>query len=301
MLAALRAQTAQPLKVVVIDSASTDGTPERFLAAGCRVWPIAASEFDHAATRNLAATLIDARAEFLVFLTQDAIPAGSDAFARLLAPFADPLTAMAYGRQLPRPEANPIERHARLFNYGPASSVRCLPQARALGSKAVFCSNSFAAYRRSVWQALGGFASPAIMGEDQVFAARALLAGWTVAYAADAEVVHSHGYTPLEEFHRYFDIGVYHAAFPLIGRHFGGVGGEGLAFIRSEFRYLARGAPHLIARASLHWAAKIVGYRIGRLAPRLPQPLCRALAMHKAHFDPVVAGQATLALPEAAD
>jgi rhamnosyltransferase len=284
MLAALQAQTARPLDVLVIDSDSNDGTPQHFAAAGCRVHPIAASSFDHGGTRNLGVTLADARAELLVFLTQDAVPAGPDALAQLLAPFADPLVAMAYGRQLPRQQANAIERHARLFNYGPVPVVRKLPQARALGIKAVFVSNSFAAYRRQALQALGGFPSPVIMGEDQVFAARALLAGWSLAYAAAAEAVHSHGYTPLQEFHRYFDTGVYHAAFPLIGEQFGGVGGEGLAFIRSELRHLAREAPHLLAVAPLYWAAKIAGYRVGKLSSHLPASLCRALAMHKGHF-----------------
>src|ERR1035437_3075523 len=133
MLAALQAQTARPLEVVVIDSDSSDGTPQHFLNAGCRVYPIPVGEFDHGGTRNLGTSLADARAELLVFLTQDAVPAGPDAFARLLAPFADPMLAMAYGRQLPRPQAGPIERHARLFNYGSTSATLHLPQARALG------------------------------------------------------------------------------------------------------------------------------------------------------------------------
>lgn len=301
MLAALAAQTARPLEVLVIDSESDDGTPQRFGSAGFRVYPIKVAQFDHGGTRNLGAAMVDKRAELLVFLTQDAVPAGPDAFARLLAPFADPMTAMAYGRQLPRPQAGPIERHARIFNYGPTPAVRRLPQARALGIRAIFCSNSCAAYRRSTLQALGGFASPVIMGEDQVFAARALLAGWSVAYAAAAEVVHSHGYTPLQEFRRYFDTGVYHAATPLIGQQFGGVGGEGLAFIRSELRHLARTAPAWIAVAPVYWAAKIVGYRIGRRFAHLPPSLCRALSMHKGHFRPMASGGATAAMPAAAD
>lgn len=43
------------------------------------------------------------------------------------------------------------------------------------------------------------------------YAAKAILAGYQVAYAADAVVRHSHNYKPLEEFKRYFDIGVFHA------------------------------------------------------------------------------------------
>jgi rhamnosyltransferase len=284
MLDAVRRQTAQPCEVLAVDSESGDGTPELCRRAGWRVHPIAAASFDHGATRNLGAGLADAQAEIVLFLTQDAIPARPDAFARLIEAFADPQVAVAYGRQLPRRQAGAMERHARLFNYPSESAVKRLPEARALGIKAVFVSNSFAAYRRSALAALGGFPAPAIMGEDQVFAARALLGGWSVAYVAQAEVVHSHGYTPLQEFRRYFDIGVYHAAFPVIGHEFGGVDGEGAHFVRSEVGYLARHAPHLAAAAPVWWAAKYLGYRLGRAAQRLPRGVCLTLAMHKGYF-----------------
>ena len=301
MIAALRAQRAQPVEVLIIDSGSEDGTPERFRAAGCRVHSIAPRSFDHGGTRNLGIAMADRQAEVIVFLTQDAVPASPESLGGLVRRFTDPTAALCYGRQVPRPQAGAIERHARLFNYRTESAVRRLPEARALGIKAVFASNSFAAYRRRVLHLLGGFPAPVIMGEDQVFAARALLAGWSVVYAADAEVVHSHGYTPLEEFRRYFDTGAYHAAFPLIGAQFGSVRGEGLAFIKSELRYLGRAAPHLLVVAPFYWAAKYTGYRAGRLAARLPRGLCRALAMHKQHFRrPQVASVAD-ASREAAD
>ncbi|CAH2601471.1 O antigen biosynthesis rhamnosyltransferase RfbN [Rhodovastum atsumiense] len=291
-VAALKSQSAQPCEVLIIDSGSVDDTVSIFRGAGYRVHTIAPAQFDHGGTRNLGAALVDPRADLLVFLTQDAIPANAQALARLLHSFTDADVAMAYGRQLPRPEAGPIERHARLFNYGDTGLSKRLPAARALGIKAVFASNSFAAYRRSIFNQLGGFATPVIMGEDQVFAARALQGGWTVVYAARAEAVHSHGYTPLQEFRRYFDTGVYHAAFPMIAEQFGGVGGEGFAFIRSEVAYLGRTAPHLIPLAALHWVAKYTGYRIGRHAARLPARLRPRLAMHKGYFRRLHAGAA---------
>lgn len=103
MVAALRAQSVQPLEVLVINSASTDGTPEVFRAGGCRLHGIPVADFDHGGTRNMAVSLLDSRAAAVVFLTQDAIPANPQAFDRLLRPFADASVAMAYGRQLPVP------------------------------------------------------------------------------------------------------------------------------------------------------------------------------------------------------
>jgi rhamnosyltransferase len=301
LVAALKAQSVRPLEVLVVDSASGDGSPERFRAAGFRVHAIRAADFDHGGTRNLALALIDSRAAAVVFMTQDAIPAAPHAVARLLRPLADPAVAMSYGRQLPRAEAGPIERHARAFNYGAAGMVKRLPEARRLGFKAAFASNSFAAYRRDALEALGGFPEPIIVGEDQVFAANSLLAGWSVAYAADAEVVHSHGYTPVQEFRRYFDIGVAHATYPVIDREFGTAGGEGFAYVRSELAFLVRAAPHLVAVAPIYWAAKLLGYRLGRHAAHLPPGLQRRLSMHKAYFRPARARAVVSASLEAAD
>ena len=63
-------------------------------------------------------------AEFLVYFTQDAAPCGANSIERLLLAFENPAVGAAYGRQLPRAEADAIERHARLFNYPTHSSLR---------------------------------------------------------------------------------------------------------------------------------------------------------------------------------
>ena len=55
-----------------------------------------------------------------------------------------------------------------------------------------------------------------------------ILAGYKVAYCAEATVRHSHNYTPWEEFRRYFDTGVFHACEPWIQQQLGGASGEGL-------------------------------------------------------------------------
>lgn len=117
--------------------------------------------------------------------------------------------ACAYGRQLPHFSANPLAQHARAFNYPNKSYVCGKNNVSALGLKSVFMSNSFSAYRLSAFKELEGFPSNTILCEDMFYAAKAILAGYQVAYAADAVVRHSHNYKPLEEFKRYFDIGVF--------------------------------------------------------------------------------------------
>jgi rhamnosyltransferase len=276
----LKAQSPLRDNVLVIDSGSRDGTLEAALAAGFEVVPIDKTTFDHGGTRQGAVEQI-ASAEILVFLTQDAVLAHPNSLENLLRVFADPSVGMAYGRQLPRCEAGPIEAHARLLNYPAIGEIRSYDDRTRLGLKAAFCSNSFAAYRRSALLAVGGFPSRTIHAEDMIVAARMLRMGWKIAYAADATVHHSHGYSTIKEFQRYFDTGVLHAREAWLLDDFGKPEGEGGRFIRSELTHLARWAPQLIPLAVLKTAAKYAGYRLGKLERHIPKRLKVRLSMHK--------------------
>lgn len=269
-------------QVVILDSESADAGIGLFREAGCRVQTVPRREFNHGGTRNLG--LHAASTEIVLFLTQDAIPTDPNLLAAILRPFADPKVAMAYGRQLPRAVAGPIETHARLFNYPDADRIEAPAASYPRGIKTVFNSNSCAAYRRAALLAVGGFPTDIIMGEDTVAAARLLQAGWTLAYASGARVSHSHGYTLREEFNRYFDIGVFHDQFRDVLAPYGGANSEGRRFVLSELRHLAGRAPWLVPEAMLRTASKLIGYRLGRRHAALPAALNRRLAMHKGFF-----------------
>jgi rhamnosyltransferase len=270
-------------QVMVIDSSSDDGTLDLARAAGFRVHSISRAEFNHGGTRQLAADLLP-KAELLVFLTQDAILADTGALKALLAPFSDPQVAAAFGRQLPRPEAGPIEAHARLFNYPTQSSTRTLESRETLGFKAIFLSNSFAAYRREALLAVGGFPSNVIFGEDTITAAKFLLAEWKIAYVAEAKVYHSHSYTWRQEFKRYFDIGVLHSRESWLLKEFGQTSGEGKRFVISELGYLWGRSWWLIPSALVRTALKLLGYRLGRLEQKLGIEWKRKLSMHSGYW-----------------
>ncbi len=273
------AQSIGP-EVLVMDSGSTDGTVSLATSAGFAVRSIPKADFNHGGTRQLAVELLP-DAEIIVFMTQDAILADNHALSRLIAAFDDPQVGVAYGRQLPRPQAGLIESHARLFNYPDKSHAATLADRDRMGIKAAFSSNSFAAYRRSALQAVGGFPRDIILGEDTFVAARMLLAGWKVAYQADALVFHSHGYSYVQEFRRYFDIGVFHHREYWMLTAFGKPEGEGGRFVRSELSYLRKNAPWLIPSALLRTGLKYLGYRLGRIEGRLPVSLKRVLSMHR--------------------
>lgn len=283
--AALRAALPDPALVVVVDSASTDGSDQVAVESGFHLERIDPRTFNHGRTRQMAIDRFCQGCEFVVFLTQDAVLEGPESLAALLAAFADPGVGTAYGRQVPHRNARPFEAHMVLFNYGPASGTRSLADAARLGIKAAYISNSFGAYRLSALRACGGFPGHLILGEDTYVAVKMLLAGWKISYCADGRVRHSHDYSLLQEAQRYFDFGVLHAQLPELMNHFGGAEGEGARFVASELRFMAANAPALLAHVPVRNTVKYVAYRLGRIFARLPRRLCRGLSMTKVFWE----------------
>lgn len=216
-------------------------------------------DFNHGEARQFSVGLVP-DAEIVVFLTQDALLQAPDSILTLCKVFEDESVGAAYGRQLPHHDAGPLGTHARIFNYPQKSRYTSLADADNLGIKAVFISNSFAAYRPRALKAVGGFPDNVILGEDTYVAAKMLLAGWHIYYCAEAQVCHSHNYSMSEEFRRYFDTGVFHAREYWLLKSFGKIDGEGSRFVKSEIRYLWRNAPKIIPVALLHTLFKYTGY-----------------------------------------
>lgn len=277
-IAALSRQGFPAECYLIVDSSSTDGSPALFAAQGMEVLTIEKRDFNHGGTRRMA---VEHRpnAKFVVMMTQDAIPSHDHSIANILDGFADDKVGLSYGRQLPRPAARGIERHARLVNYPAVSEIRSKEDARHLGIKATFCSNSFAAYRKIALESVGNFPKDSYFAEDQVVAGRMLMEGWKIAYQADASVIHSHDYTIAEDFRRYFDVGVFHARNGWLLDAYGSAEGEGLRFIKSEQNFLIKNDIRQIPSALIRTPAKYLAYRLGKMEARLSNKAKRRLSM----------------------
>jgi rhamnosyltransferase len=283
-LEALSAQTLRPVQCVVIDSESDDGAAQLAASFGIKVHRISRAEFNHGGTRQLAVDQYVGDADVVVFLTQDAILADKDALQKLVMGFEESSVAAVYGRQLPSTDATPVAAHARLFNYLQVDHTRRFDDVSRHGIKTCFLSNSFAAYRAKALREVGGFPLSVILGEDMHLAARLLMAGHSVSYASRAQVYHSHNYSLLAEFRRYFDIGVFHSQHRWLLQNFGGAGREGLKFLFSEISYLLRKAPWRLPEAACRTVLKATGYRMGLGHASLSHSVCRALSMNKGYW-----------------
>lgn len=263
LIESLKAQTVAPAEIVVVDSESGDRTAEAAEAAGAsRVIRIRRAEFNHGSTRHMA--LLETSGELVCFLTQDALPADGAYLENLIRPLArDPEVALASGRQLSRPGARRFVQLVQGFNYPDEPNVRGAGDVAAYGIKAFFASDACSCYRRSAYLACGGF--PAVeTNEDMLMAARLIAAGYRVAYAPAAVVVHSHDLSPAEQFRRNRAVGRFLEAHrgDLMGASELGEGGRLVRAVAAQL--LKEGAFGELLRFAADCAARLAGNRAGR-------------------------------------
>lgn len=266
---------------LVVDSQSSDNTAVLARELGCRVETIDAQTFNHGATRELARKIIGT--DIVVFLTQDAIMVGPEAIDLLVAPLLDSRADIAYGRQLPKSGADLFESVPREFNYPPQSEIRRIGHAKSLGVFTFFCSDSFAAYRQSSLERVGGF--PTILtNEDYFVTASVLQKGGAIAYVAEAQAWHSHRYTLMQEFRRFFDTGYVRGENRWLQNVVGNAEGRGVKMSSELLRRLARTQPWNLPYSVLHLFAKWLGYRVGYFGANLPAGMKERLSSQPGYW-----------------
>ena len=282
LLTAIESQDfAGEAEVVVVDSGSTDDSLailERHAITPHRIPP---AEFHHGRTRNLAASM--AAGERFVFVSADATPAGPGWLSELVRETEAPAVAGAYSRQLPRPEASPLEAYFLGYLYGAERRVQGY-QAGWLDMQTTLFSNVSSCIRRDLWQRFP-FDEHSIMSEDQIWSRQVLEAGYSLVYSPAAAVYHSHHYSLAGAFRRFFDSGSSSmtsympagpsAPFRLLR--------TGAGYLAGELSYLVhRGKPQLVPYALLYEAAKFAGLMAGRHRHQLPDSWVRRMSYYGA-------------------
>lgn len=236
-------------------------------------------QFDHGGTRAAMADSSDA--DLLLFMTQDAIPADEMLVEHLVMQFSLPQVKAAYARQLPKAGCSILEAYTRGFNYPPESDIKDYGDLPKLGLKTFFCSNVCAMYDRKVYEELGGFVSHTIFNEDMIYAAGLIEAGYSIAYAADAQVYHSHNYGCIAQMKRNFDLGVSQAQYPEIFEKYPSEG-EGIRMVRQTAAYVCRiQRPWLLVPLFFQSGFKYLGYLLGKNYQRLPRGVIRHCTMNR--------------------
>ena len=282
LLSIIKNQSLKNIEVIVIDSQSTDET--RLIAKnfGVKLITIPRAQYDHGGTRNLAATR--ASGDYLVFLTQDSVPANSFTLEKLTLPLGKNKIIVSYGRQIPRPGTKITDKFLRFYNYPSKSVVRSREDIKVMGIRAFQNSNACAAYCRRVFFEMGGFKSPVVSNEDMLFAAKAILAGYKVAYTADAVVYHSHNYNFTSLFKRYFDIAASLEHEPII-KELGNANSNGFKFLKEQLKYIkSEKKLYYISEALLEAIFKYSGYKLGEHHHIFPSAIKKHLGFNKKYW-----------------
>lgn len=264
LLSMILAQDTKPSEVIIIDSSSEDNTVEIAERFGAKTLVIPRKDFNHGTTRNAAA--MEARGDVLVFMTQDALPADTNLLTRLTGPLAMPDIAAAYGRQVPKDGATPLEVFTRRFNYPDLPMTKGIEDIRQYGIKTFSFSDVCSAIKKDLFREAGMF-SKVRANEDMLLAARLIIKGYKVSYVPDARVIHSHHYSLRQQFKRYYSIGSSLNENRWVLRY-ARAEGEGVRFIKGQIRFVMekrryRLVPYILLEAAVKYAGFRIGLRAG--------------------------------------
>lgn len=239
-------------------------------------------EFDHGGTRRLGVSL--SHADYFIFMTDDAIPMNYDLVQELIQPLEEGRAVLSYGRQCTAKRCSEIERFTRRFNYPNQSFVKTKEDLPRLGIKTYFCSDVCAAYRRDIYEELGGFVKQTIFNEDMLYAAKVIQAGYPIAYVASARVRHQHYYTNLQQLKRNFDLGVSQAKHPEVFAEVPPIA-EGKKLVQSTAKHLKqKGLGKRIPELYITSAYKFLGFQLGKHYKQLPRRVIRSLTMNPGYW-----------------
>lgn len=196
VLDALRRQEGVgELELVVIDSASDDGTVDTAKEYGAKVIEIDRDAFGHGKTRDAAVS--ETRSDVVLMTVQDAVLVGRHAVRNLALELARDATAAAVSaRHLPRSDSDlygawVVWSHERAIAGERARAQvdrePSTPEARRARASV---EDTCALVRREAWEQIRFRDVP--FAEDLDFGLRAAADGWRILLSDAAAVVHSH-------------------------------------------------------------------------------------------------------------
>lgn len=191
LLTGIMQQTIQDREIILVDSGSTDATPEIASNFPVKIVQINPAEFTFGRSLNRGVAV--AAGEFVVIISAHCYPVYPDWLEQLLKPFEVSRVAVSYGKQRGA-ETNHYSEHQFFRNY--------FPDISQLNQGQPYTHNANAAIRKSLWE--GHPYDEQLTGlEDLAWSSWAKEQGYSIAYAADAEIIHIHLETMKQVHNRY--------------------------------------------------------------------------------------------------
>jgi rhamnosyltransferase len=272
------------IEVLIMDS-SEDRTPEIATkyskTKNLRIVRVEPEDYNYGGTRNLGVSMTEG--DILVFISTDVEIRDKYWLNRLVSKLEDPLVAGVFGRQIPKDDASPMEEFFIKYTY--PSQGKVFHFNNSLINVDFFFSNTNSAIKRKVWEQIP--LPEMLKSEDQEWAKRALLFGYTIIYMAEAVVYHSHNYTLKKVFKEYFDSG---ATMPYVYNHIAITPPNfivrGLKYKINQFKYFVK--RHYfkhIPYSIIYDFTKFLGYLLGTNYKFIPIKIRKILCRKSNHWD----------------
>ena len=282
IITSLNTQTIKPVEIILIHTDVGDNIDFLKRMEGVKILSIQKKDFDHGKTRNFGAS--KSAGDYILFMTQDAIPNNNSFIENLLKPFDDEQVAVTFARQLPRKDCDIIEAYTRSFNYPDTDIKKTIKDKEKLGIKTIFLSDVAAMYKKETFNIVGGFPNKVLFNEDSIIGYRLLEKGYAIYYASKAEVIHSHNFTLKKQFNRYFDIGASQKMFEEIFKQFPSMS-TGKSLVKNSIKYaLSKGKIFKIFSIIALSGDKLIGFKIGNNYKRLPKKIIKGFTLQKAFW-----------------
>ena len=172
--------TSFAYEVIVVDSGSTDATVYIAKKLGAQIVAITPESFSFGRALNIGCDA--AKGEILLFASAHVYPVYTDWLENIVKPFENSQTALVYGRQT----GNELTRFSELRVFS-----KWFPAKSNYQQETPFCNNANCAIRKELWkqqvfdESLTGL-------EDLDWAKRIMNKGFSIAYEAEAIIVHVH-------------------------------------------------------------------------------------------------------------
>jgi len=215
--AVLRQETEYTFEIIAVDSGSTDGTV-RFVKKipRIRLHEIPNLEFNHGKTRQLGAEL--AKGEFIVYLTQDAMPKNALWLDNLIRNFEDQEVVGVCSRVIPYKKASLLKK-IEVHNDLTGGEKRIIAQVKrwkefkklpfSKKRKRYYFFNDVSSAIRGGYVMKNPF-KPVPFAEDVEFARNAFKKGKKIVFEPKSVVCHSHDYTIMKTYRRNYIDAKYH-------------------------------------------------------------------------------------------
>ena len=182
------------VEIVVVDSGSKDGTAETAESLGAVVIRISQAEFSHSHARNLGAER--ATGEYLLFMTQDAVPDGTLWICKLLQPALKQEVVGISCREKPKPDCDLLGRlsiwgHSEYMGILSADRILSMPRQANYESlrRNGQLNDVTCLVKKSIFEQ---FRYRGDYAEDLDLGIRLIRAGYRLALLSSVQVIHSH-------------------------------------------------------------------------------------------------------------